>query len=62
MAAMAGQHIDFEFHARRAKAELDQARQASSAAAANAHLSLSRLHVERMRAMEAAPAMEAAYL
>ena len=58
---MASHQIELEFHARRAKAELDLARQASSVAAASAHLSLSRLHVERMRTMQAAPAMDSAY-
>jgi hypothetical protein len=56
---MFGETVDFEFHAQRAKAELDLARRAASAAAASAHLGLSRLHVERMRTAEAAPAMEA---
>ncbi|HEX8532612.1 MAG TPA: hypothetical protein VF662_00425 [Allosphingosinicella sp.] len=57
---MVSPHLDLEFHARRAQAELDLARQATSAAAANAHLGLSRLHSERLRAGQGAASMNAA--
>lgn len=57
---MISQHFDLEFHARRAQAELDLARAATSTAAANAHLGLSRLHSEKLRAAGCAAPMEAA--
>jgi hypothetical protein len=55
---MAAQHLDFEFHSERAKAELDLASRAATAAAASAHLRLSQLHVEKLRGLgTAAPAL-----
>jgi hypothetical protein len=48
---MAAQHLDFEFHSERAKAELDLARRAETAAAAQAHLRLSQLHAEKLRGL-----------
>ncbi len=49
---MAPRQIDFHFHTERAKAELEVARRATSAAAATAHLTLSRLHVEKLRTID----------
>jgi hypothetical protein len=42
---------DIQFHSERAMAELDRALSASSAAAAQAHFSLSALHLQRMQAV-----------
>jgi hypothetical protein len=46
-----------QFHSQRAQAELDLARSASSAVAAEAHFRLSQLHAEKLRSLgSAAPA------
>ena len=48
-----------KFHSDRALAELDLARIASSSLAAEAHLKLSSLHVEKIRALAPVPASRA---
>lgn len=40
---------DIEYHAERARAELDRANKATGQAAANAHMRLSSLHMERLQ-------------
>jgi len=45
---------EIKFHSDRALAELDRARTAADPAAARAHLALSALHVDRLRALSAA--------
>jgi hypothetical protein len=56
---MPGHYLDIEFHSERAQAELDLARRASSAAAAKAHLDLSRLHAERLQSFgQTTPALQ----
>jgi hypothetical protein len=50
---------DMKFHSDRAMAELDQALSAASHTAAEAHLKLSALHLERMRALADAPVIGA---
>jgi hypothetical protein len=42
---------DIKFHSDRAMVELDYALKASSIVAANAHLGLSELHLQRMRSL-----------
>jgi len=42
-------HGDREYHVRRARAELDMAHRASSSVAADAHMKLSMLHMEKAR-------------
>jgi hypothetical protein len=64
---MSAQYRDIEFHSQRALAELDLARSAASAVAAEAHLRLSRLHTEKLRTLgpalvPAAAAMQTADL
>ena len=46
------------FHSERAMAELDMALRASTNRAAQAHFGLSALHLDRMRALKAAPVPE----
>jgi hypothetical protein len=48
---MAARFLDMEFHSQRAQAELDLARSASSAVAAEAHFRLSQLHAEKLRSL-----------
>jgi hypothetical protein len=47
---------DIQFHSDRARVELDRARDASSSAAAQAHIHLSALHLAKMRTLSAADA------
>lgn len=42
-------HEDREYHLRRARAELDMAHRSSCRVAADAHMKLSMLHMERVR-------------
>ncbi len=46
---------DIRFHCERASTELERARSAVTAAAAEAHLTLSALHLEKMRALSGGP-------
>ena len=43
------------YHSRRAKTELEMARSAGNAPAAQAHLSLAALHIEQVRALGGEP-------
>jgi hypothetical protein len=54
--------IDREYHTERARVELDQAYRAESSAAAEAHMKLSSLHMQRLQALgvaESGPAGQA---